>query len=82
LGGREFGADPRFLAFRVEHQRMLGAYRAREWREARAQIERCRSFDPELAPLYDLYIARIAAYERMPPALVAPRPVDTPAAAP
>jgi adenylate cyclase len=82
LGGRELGADPRFLAFRGEHQRMLGAYRAREWREARAQIERCRGFDPELAPLYDVYLARIASYERMPPAVGAPRPVDTPVSAP
>jgi len=80
LGGPELGADPRFLAFRAEHQRMLGAYRAREWREARAHIEHCRGFDAELAPLYDVYLARIAAYERMPPAVVAPRPVETPAA--
>lgn len=82
LGGPELGADPRFLAFRAEHQRMLGAYRAREWREVRAQIERCRSFDPELAPLYDVYLARIAAYERMPPAVAATRAVDTPVSAP
>jgi adenylate cyclase len=82
LGGRELGADPRFLAFRGEHQRMLGAYRARDWREARTLIEHCRGFDPELAPLYDVYLARIAAYERMPPVVVAPRPVDTPVSAP
>ena len=68
LGGPELGSNPRFLGFRSEHQQMLGAYRAREWREARSLIERCRGFDPELAPLYDVYLARIAAFERMPPA--------------
>jgi adenylate cyclase len=67
LGGRDLGSDPRFLAFRAEHQQMLGAYRAREWREARSLIEHCRGFDPELAPLYDVYLARIAAFERLPP---------------
>jgi adenylate cyclase len=83
LGGRDLGSDPRFLAFRAEHQQMLGTYRAREWREARALIERCRGFDPELAPLYDVYIARIAAFERMPPAVSAEqRPVGATMSAP
>jgi adenylate cyclase len=67
LGDRRMGSDPVFLAFRSHHMRMLAAYRAREWREAREIIAACREFNVQLSVLYDLYSARIDAQERLPP---------------
>jgi adenylate cyclase len=66
LGDETLGADPAFLDFRARHVEMLAAYRARDWDEARALIARCEGFNRELTPLYDLYRARIAAFEREP----------------
>ena len=66
LGDETTGADPAFLEFRARHVEMLAAYRARDWDEARKLIARCEGFNAELAPLYDLYRARIAAFEREP----------------
>jgi adenylate cyclase len=67
LGDRHMGGDPVFLAFRSHHLRMLAAYRARDWRQARELIAACREFNVELSVLYDLYSARVDAQERMPP---------------
>ncbi|HKT19504.1 MAG TPA: adenylate/guanylate cyclase domain-containing protein [Stellaceae bacterium] len=66
LGDATLGADPAFLDFRARHVEMLAAYRARDWDEARTLIARCEGFNAELAPLYELYRARIAAFEREP----------------
>jgi adenylate cyclase len=68
LGDRTMGSDPRFLEFRAQHARMLTAYRAREWQEARELIHFCRGFNADLSALYDLYLARIAASEQASPA--------------
>jgi adenylate cyclase len=61
LGDQELGREPRFVAFRSQHLEMLAAYRVGDWTKARGLIDVCRRFDSELAPLYDLYEARIEA---------------------
>ena len=69
--GRETGNDPDFQALRRDHANMLAAYRAQEWELARALIDRCCRFDFGMAAFYELYRARITAYERNPsPALL------------
>ena len=48
---------------------MLSHYRRRDWESALAAIERGRSFDEEqrFATLYDVYSARIRAFQLTPP---------------
>ena len=46
---------------------MLKAYRDQRWRDAMAALEDCRQCDHGPAGLYDLYAARIAAFEENPP---------------
>ncbi len=64
LGDQVLGADPDFLGFRARHVAMLAAYRAQAWQDARDLIAQCDGYNSELAPLYDFYRARIAAFER------------------
>ncbi len=75
LGDEERGSDPGFLAFRARHDKMLAAYRARDWRTALELIESCEPYDGGLAQLYDLYRARIAAHQANPLAETQPEPV-------
>lgn len=78
LGDRALGEDPVFLAFRAQHAKMLAAYRGEQWQAAHERVEICRKFYVELAQLYDLYLARIAAQQRRPAALADRElPVDT-----
>ncbi len=63
LGDHQLGSDPEFVAFRVQHAKMLAAYRASDWPAARELIAVCRKSYAELTPVYDLYLARIAAHE-------------------
>jgi adenylate cyclase len=68
LLGNEATADtPFFKALRICHDAMLRAYRAKDWAGARALIAQCRALDGRLAHLYDLYEARIVAFEENPP---------------
>jgi adenylate cyclase len=70
LGGAAVAADPVFRALDDCQGRMLAAYRARRWAEARALVEEARRINAgrfELAGLYDLYLERIGAYEESPP---------------
>jgi len=70
LGDRTLGEDPVFLTFRVHHMKMLAAYRDQQWRAARELVAICRKFYlDDLAQLYDLYLARIAANEHRSAAL-------------
>ena len=69
--------DPGFQAFRADHDAMLAAYRAQDWDGAEAARARCAeaiaagpAWQPgglNLAALYDLYAARIAALRADPP---------------
>ncbi len=67
LGDAETAATVGYRALRERHDMMLGAYRAQDWQGARALMAECREHDGRLAYLYDLYEARIAAFEINPP---------------
>jgi adenylate cyclase len=67
LGDRELALDPAFRDFRERHARMLEAYRAQSWAEARALADECRALRQGLDDLYDLYRQRIDLYEQNPP---------------
>jgi len=58
-----------FLHLNQTHQAMLSDYRAQNWSAARKKLTDCRQLGGafELAGLYNLYEARIDAYEAAPP---------------
>ena len=68
LGDRSRTASREFQELRERHDRMLTCYRAQSWSSAQALLAECRALAPELTALYDLYAARIAAFEASPPA--------------
>ena len=51
------------------HRRLLEAYRAQRWAEARVHLEACKGLTDgfDLAELYDVYGARIEEFEAAPP---------------
>ncbi|CCD97477.1 adenylate/guanylate cyclase domain-containing protein [Bradyrhizobium sp. STM 3809] len=70
IAGREdVMYSERFQLLRNLTIEMLAAYRSRDWEEALAAIARGRKRDEEkdLAKLFDLYEARIRAYQQNPP---------------
>ena len=67
LGDADLARSKEFSAHQARHDRMLSAYRARNWPGARAALSECRDHDPALAELYDLYADRIAHFEAYPP---------------
>jgi adenylate cyclase len=70
IAGREdVMQSERFQLLRNLTIEMLAAYRSRDWDEALAAIARGRKKDEakELAKLFDLYEARIRAYQQNPP---------------
>ncbi|MBV8653852.1 MAG: adenylate/guanylate cyclase domain-containing protein [Alphaproteobacteria bacterium] len=67
LGDQEIAATEAYKALRELHDAMLRAYRAQDWPGARTLIAECRAHDGRLQHLYDLYEARIAAFEIEPP---------------
>ncbi|HEV2336204.1 MAG TPA: adenylate/guanylate cyclase domain-containing protein, partial [Stellaceae bacterium] len=68
LGDRAHGATAEFSELTEHHTALLRQYRAREWAQAQAALSRCRSRDPRLEPLYDLYEERLAYFTANPPA--------------
>jgi adenylate cyclase len=67
LGDQETAVTEAYKALRERHDAMLHAYRAQDWQGARTLIAECRAHDGRLGHLYDLYEARIAAFEIEPP---------------
>jgi adenylate cyclase len=67
LGDAGLAATPRFHALAERHTAMLELYRARDWPAALAALSECRGLSDGLAPLYDLYEARIAEAIDNPP---------------
>ncbi|MEX2299071.1 MAG: adenylate/guanylate cyclase domain-containing protein, partial [Dongiaceae bacterium] len=67
LGDAAFAKTPGFTTARAKFVAMLDAYRNRNWDAARAAIQAGRQSAPALAPVYDLYEDRIAAYDGAPP---------------
>ncbi len=79
LGDREMAKTDGFRALRASHQRLLVAYRGRQWDEAERALEECRRLGEAsgLTTLYATYRQRIAAYRTSPlitPGSVACRP--------
>lgn len=67
LGDGTVRSDATFIAFKAEHDAMVGAYRRRDWPAARVKLSACRDARPALATLYGLYEQRIAEFERVSP---------------
>lgn len=69
LGRAEVENDPRCQELRALNSRMLAHYRKQEWSEAIATIAQCREAANgfPVAPLYDMYLERVEAFQRDPP---------------
>jgi adenylate cyclase len=64
LGDGSLERDPGFQALRAAHERLLAAFRARRWGEARELLDACLELDTRLTrlrTLYHRYAQRIAA---------------------
>ena len=76
LGEPAVAQSPEFLELAANHGRMLEAYRAMRWGEARQALESCRQAPCDtytlesngLTGLYDVFEERIAQFEQEPPA--------------
>jgi adenylate cyclase len=67
LGDDSAGRSESFAQLSLSHERLLAAYRESRWDDAQAALEMCRSIEPRLAHLYDLYRARISRFRDVPP---------------
>ncbi|MFQ6017998.1 MAG: CHASE2 domain-containing protein [Kiloniellaceae bacterium] len=67
LGDAETADSAKFGDLAERHERMLTAYRAQRWQEARDLLEDCAILDHSLDKLYDVYRDRIGHYELEPP---------------
>jgi adenylate cyclase len=69
MGRDDLANSGKFQRWRDLNIEMLSHYRRRDWESALAAIERGRSFDDErrFATLYDVYSARIQAFQLTPP---------------
>jgi adenylate cyclase len=67
LGPPEAARDDQFRQLATAHADMLNAYRAQDWRPAAAHARTCQAARPDLARLYDVYLARIGEFEKYPP---------------
>jgi adenylate cyclase len=68
LGNAAMRSSPKFRALQTFHEHIFRTYRARQWGKTRALIEQCRALSGPSPILYDLYLNRIAYFERQPPA--------------
>jgi len=67
LGSSDFANSEIYRDLAAFHEKMLAAYRAQRWQEARDLMQSCAAVYPHLGKLYDLYRDRIGQYERNPP---------------
>lgn len=67
LGDGEKLKDPQFQDLLGHHDRMITAYRSKQWDEAEAEIGECRKLDGSLDVLYEMYEERLAEYRENPP---------------
>ena len=69
LGDEELAGDGEFIAVRETVEAMLTTYRDQEWENSKAMIAKLREISQKfkLDILCDLYEARVAAYEDIPP---------------
>jgi adenylate cyclase len=68
MGGPATRASPKFRALTVFHNHIFQAIRKKNWPMARELIAQCRRLSGVSQKLYDLHLARIAYYEKHPPA--------------
>jgi adenylate cyclase len=61
-------ASPKFRALTVFHNHIFQAIRKQQWGMARELIAQCRRLSGASQKMYDLHLARIAWYEKHPPA--------------
>jgi adenylate cyclase len=61
-GGPEVRAAPWFAELEASHARLIEAYRAQRWDDAKAALAACRAHAGGPAGLYDLYEQRISDY--------------------
>jgi adenylate cyclase len=70
LGDESVAVTAAFTALETAHDAMIGAYRGRNWAEALARLETCRTQAPEILQLlYHLYEERIMNFDQSPPPL-------------
>jgi adenylate cyclase len=69
MGREDLANSGKFQRWRDLNIEMLSHYRHRDWAAALAAIERGRSLDEErrFKTLYDVYAARIQAFQAAPP---------------
>ncbi len=69
LGDETLASDPTFQTLKALQDRMLTAYRSRDWHDARKLAEEVRKTGQafKLDTLCDLYISRIETFEQTPP---------------
>ena len=67
IGDRETAGGDAFQRLATAHGRMIAAYQAQRWDEARELIAACRALDDSLDDLYDLYRRRVELYSEDPP---------------
>ncbi len=67
LGNPQMRASPKFRALQAFHEHIFRAYRAEDWKKARALIEQCRALSGANERLYETYLKRIAFLETHPP---------------
>lgn len=69
LGDAKVAESQRFLELWTLQQKMLAAYRSQRWQEAREVLEAARAYEMEfkLRKYFNLFAARIDAYEKFPP---------------
>ena len=67
LGDEAMGRSEAFAQFRATHREMLDAYRQRKWDDAQVLLDHCRTMEPLLGGLYDVYAARIGNFVEAPP---------------
>jgi adenylate cyclase len=60
-------ASPKFRALTVFHDHIFQAIRKQQWAMARELIAQCRRLSGASQKMYDLYLSRIAWYEKHPP---------------
>ncbi len=77
FGTAEMGSSAKFANLRERHQRMLSAYREREWQSAREHIAEIRRIDGNPERLYDLFSRQLDEFEIRPP-LAGTRPTERP----
>jgi adenylate cyclase len=67
LGRKDVLDSAEFKQQEETHNKMLAAYRGRQWKEAAGLLEECRRMTFDLKTLYDIYEERLKACEAEPP---------------